>query len=93
MPLAIAVSHDSCRTWSCPTIIDERKSVYANLHFSDNELFVHYEFQSPGATKYQTGLAVYTLKELANQPAWTHESIQPYIDAGLVAPWLERNIP
>ena len=40
-----------------------------------------------------TDLAVYDLKELANQPAWTHESIQQYLDAGLVAPWLERNIP
>ena len=93
MPLAFAVSHDGCRTWSCPTIIDERNSLYANLHFSDNELFVIYEFQPPGEKKYQTGLAVYGLKELADQPAWTHESIQPYIDAGLVVPWLERNIP
>ena len=93
MPLALSVSYDGCRTWSCPTIIDERKSVYSNLHFSDAELFITYEFQPPGTQQYQTGLVVYDLKELANQPAWTHESIQPYLDAGLVAPWLERNIP
>ena len=93
MPLAFAISKDGCRTWSCPTIIDERYSGYANLHFSETELFVLYGFRPDGPQMAQTGLAVYDLQDVLNQPAWTHETIQPYIDAGLVAAWLERNIP
>ena len=57
-------------------MIDERKSLCANLHFSDSELFILYEFQPPGETTYETGLAVYGLSEVAEQPAWTLESIQ-----------------
>jgi hypothetical protein len=93
-PLVFAVSKDGCRTWTCPTVIHEGcPAIYARLHLTDTEMYVLCQFLPTDAEHYHIGLAVYDLQEVLKQPAWTHETIKPYIDAGLVAPWVDRSIP
>jgi heat shock protein HslJ len=91
-PLVFAISKDGCKTWSCPTVIHDGFGIYPNVHITETEMYVVYDFQ-PTPTTSSLGLAVYDLKEALKQPAWTHETITPYIGAGLVAPWLDLNIP
>ena len=91
-PLVFAVSKDGCKTWSCPTVIYEGFGIYPTVHITETEMYVVYDFQ-PTPTTGSLGLAVYDVQEVLKQPAWTHETIKPYIDAGLVAPWLDLNIP
>ena len=89
-PLVFAVSHDSCRTWSCPTVIYDGRAVYPNVHFSETQIYICF---SGCPTFGGPALAVYDRREVLGQSAWTRETIKPYIDAGLVAPWLSLAIP
>ncbi len=90
--LVFAISHDNCRTWSCPVVVEDKSGFYPTIHFSNKDMFIMYQ-SSPDDTKYpwhEYGLTMvtYDKKEVDLLPAWTTETIQPYIDKGLVAHWL-----
>ncbi len=90
--LVFAVSHDNCRTWSCPVVVEEKGGFYPTIHFSEKDMFIMYQ-SSPDEIKhpwheYGLTMVTYDKKEVDSLPAWTAETIQPYIDKGLVAHWL-----
>ena len=93
--LVFAVSHDRCRTWSCPVTVEEKGGFYPTIYFSAENMFIMY--QSAGDEESQPwhkhGLTIvsYDRQEVDNLPAWTTETIQPYIKAGLVRHWLAIN--
>jgi len=93
--LVFSVSHDNCRTWSCPVVVEPCGGEYPTIHFMDEDMFIMYQ-SSPGRGKRlwaECGLTLvrYDKKEVDSLPAWTTETIQPYIDDGLVAHWLAVN--
>lgn len=92
-PLVFAVSHDNCRSWSCPTVMFDGYAGYAQAHFSDSEMFVVFGSRSEPGAKRGLTLVVYDKQRVLDQPAWTYETIQPYIADGRVAHWLALNIP
>jgi hypothetical protein len=92
-PLVLAISRDAGKTWTCPTVICETQAIYATIHFTETQIHIVYEFLPTGAETHHIGVAVYDVNEALKQPAWTHETIKPYIDAGLIAPWMDLNIP
>jgi len=96
-PLVFAVSHDGCKTWSAPTLVYEGTGIYPTIHFTQSEMFVLFVSNpDPGIgspARYGLTLAVYDTAAVLKQPAWTQETIQPFIDAGLVSHWLAYNIP
>jgi len=90
--LVFAISHDNCRTWSCPIVVEEQGGFYPTIHFAGDDMFIMYQ-SSPDTKahpwyKYGLTLVSYDKKEVDLLPAWTTETIQPYIDKGLVAHWL-----
>ena len=90
--LVFAVSHDNCRTWSCPVLVEEYGGEYPTIHFTKDDMFIMYQSNPdekirPWGNRGLT-LVRYDKKEVDSLPAWTTETIQPYIDSGLVAHWL-----
>ena len=90
--LVFAVSHDRCRTWTCPVTVEKEGGFYPTIHFSQDDMFIMYQ-SSPGDErqdwhKHGLTLVTYDRKEVDALPAWTTETIQPYIEAGLVRHWL-----
>lgn len=96
-PLVFAVSHDSCRSWSCPTVVYEGTGIYPSIGFTETEMFVLFMSNADprvgAGAQYELTLAVYAKQQLLRQPPWTKETIQPYIDGGLVAHWLALDLP
>ena len=90
--LVFAVSQDNCRTWTCPVVVEEKGGEYPAIHFTEDDMFIMYQSASDGEyhTWGERGLTLvrYDRKEVEALPAWTKETIQPYIDEGLVAGWL-----
>ena len=63
-PMAFAVSHDNCKTWSRPVIITKNRGFMRNMYFSDKEMFIIYQ---EGPTPKRGGgspgkLVIYDLK-------------------------------
>lgn len=92
--LVFAVSHDNCRTWSCPIVVEENNGEYPTIHFTEQDMFIMYQSSDekirPWADRGLT-LVRYDRREVDMLPAWTKKTIQPYIDEGLVAHWLAVN--
>ena len=90
--LVFAVSHDNCRTWSCPVVVEEKGGFYPTIHFSGKDMFIMYQscpdYMNHPWHEYGLTMVTYDKKEVDSLPAWTTETIQPYIDKGLVAHWL-----
>jgi len=89
--LVFAVSQDNCRTWSCPVVVDEGAALYPKIFFSNDDMFIVYQSSDKAVYGWQDlGLTMvtYDRKEVDALPAWTTETIQPYIEQGLVAHWL-----
>jgi len=90
--LVFAVSHDNCRTWSCPVVVEEKGGFYPTIHFSEKDMFIMYQSHPDYINhpwhEYGLTMVTYDKKEVDLLPAWTTETIQPYIDKGLVAHWL-----
>ena len=89
--LVFMVSRDNCRTWTCPVVVDEGEAQYPSIHFTDKTMFIGYQASPDEKTPWgDMGLVVvtYDLKEVMSLPPWNAKTIQPYIDAGLVAHWL-----
>jgi sialidase-1 len=95
-PLVFSVSHNHGRSWSCPVIVEKGTGVYPSLFFSEKEMFLVYMSNPNPAVgsgvSYDITFAAYEKQKVLNLPAWTTETIKPYIDAGLVAHWLMLNI-
>ena len=93
--LVFAVSTDNCRTWSCPVVVEKLGGEYPAIHFTKDDMYIMYQSSPDG--EYHSwadrGLVLvrYDKKEVEALPAWTKETIQPYIDEGLVANWLALN--
>ena len=93
--LVFAVSKDNCRTWSCPVVVEKLGGEYPAIHFTKEDMYIMYQSSPDG--EYHSwadrGLVLvrYDKKEVEALPAWTKETIQPYIDEGLVANWLTLN--
>ena len=93
--LVFAVSKDNCRTWSCPVVVEKLGGEYPAIHFTKEDMYIMYQSSPDG--EYHSwadrGLVLvrYDKKEVEALPAWTKETIQPYIDEGLVANWLALN--
>ena len=96
-PLVFAVSRDGGKTWSVPTLVYEGTGIYPSIHFTQSEMYVLFVSNpDPGidsSAAYGLTLAVYDIADVLQRPAWTRETIQPLIDAGLVSHWLAYNIP
>jgi len=89
--LVFMVSHDNCRTWTCPVTVDAGGAFYPTLHFSEKTMFVMYQSNKDETepwAKHGLTLVTYDRKEVNAIPEWTAETIQPYIEAGLVRHWL-----
>ena len=90
--LVFAVSHDNCRRWTCPVVVEEKIGVYPSIYFKGDTMYILYQSATEGVPRgwgdYGLTLVTYDLEEVMNLPAWTSKTIQPYIDKGLVAPWL-----
>jgi len=88
--LCFAVSHDNTRTWTEPVVIDAGEAQYPTIHFAAGRMFIMYQ-NSPSmeADWGDMGLTVvaYDTKEILQLPAWTHETIKPWIDRGLIRHW------
>ena len=72
-PMAFAISHDHCRTWSRPVIVTRDIGYMRNIHFSDKEMFILYE-EKPGTDesvpgRYHPKLVVYDLKTVLSLQA------------------------
>jgi len=90
--LVFSVSHDNCRTWTCPITIEEMSGLYPTIQFSENRMFIMYQSSSDNEVKnwhdYGLTFVAYDLEDIENLKPWTRETIQPFIDGGLVAHWL-----
>lgn len=88
--LAFAISRDCCRTWTCPVTVEEGAGQYPTIFFSNKYMFIMYQ-SGKGAGWGDLGLTLvaYNLEAVNELPPWTKETMRPYIDAGLVAPWLQ----
>ena len=88
--LVFSVSHDNTRTWTVPTVIESEGGQYPTIHFAAGRMFIMYQ-SSPDllADWHQMGLTLvaYDTEEVLALPAWTPETIQPWIDDGLVRHW------
>jgi hypothetical protein len=94
-PLVFSVSHDSCKTWSVPTVAYAGAASYPQIHFTEKEMYMLFgSHPDPdvafGAQPGERGLTllVYDKQQVLDLPVWTMETVRPYIDAGLVAHWL-----
>jgi len=90
--LVFAVSHDNCRTWSCPVTVEKLSGLYPTIHFNETTMFIMYQSSKDDSAEawedYGLTLVTYDKEEVDSLPAWTTETIQPFIDDGLVAHWL-----
>ena len=95
--LAFAISRDNCRSWSCPVVIDPQGSQYPTIHFTKEKMFIMYQsaINNEITAWHEQGLTLvsYDREEVEALPTWTRETIQPYIEKGLVAHWLALNCP
>ncbi len=92
--LVFAVSHDNCKTWSCPVVVEKNNGEYPAIHFTHQDMFIMYQSSDEKIRPWSSrGLTLvrYDRREVDSLPAWTKETIQPYIDEGLVAHWLAVN--
>ena len=91
-PLVFSVSHDGCRRWSSPVIIERGTGIYPSIHFSDTQMFVLYRSNPDPAVRsgadYGLTLVAYEKRSVLNLPAWDAHTIAPYIADGRAAPWL-----
>ena len=88
--LVFSISHDNCRTWSCPVTVEKDQGLYPRIFFSGNAMFIIYQSSHEkvrGWSDYGLTLVGYDKTEVDLLFPWTVETIQPYIDAGLVANW------
>ena len=74
-PMAFAVSHDHCKTWSRPVIVTEQAGYMYNIFFSDKEMFITHlegtgkDTRAEGFDWRGVKLVIYDLKDvLALQP-------------------------
>ena len=93
--LVFAISHDRCKTWSCPIVVEEKGGFYPTIYFSEDDMFIMYQ-SSPDEKKhswheYGLGLVAYDRKAVDDLPPWDLQTIQPYIEAGYVRHWLAMN--
>lgn len=90
--LVFSVSHDNCRTWTCPVTIEKMGGLYPTIHFTENKMFVMYQSSPDTECKhwheYGLTFVAYDLEDIENLKPWTKETIKPFIDDGLVAHWL-----
>ena len=89
--LVFMVSHDNCRTWTCPVTVDAGGAFYPTIHFTKKTMFIMYqsnEDETKPWADHGLTLVTYNREEVNAIPEWTAETIQPYIEAGLVRHWL-----
>lgn len=89
--LVFAVSHDNTRTWTEPVVVEPNGGQYPTIHFAAGRMFIMYQ-SSPDAEgtpweKMGLTLVAYDTEEVLALPAWTVETIRPWIDRGLVRHW------
>lgn len=88
--LVFAVSHDNTRTWTEPVVVEPGFGQYPTIHFADGRMYIMYQKSAEEFTPWsEMGLELvsYDLEEVLKLPPWTAETIQPYVDEGLVAHW------
>ena len=75
VPLAFAISHDHCKTWSRPVIVTKQAGYMYNIFFSDKEMFITHlegtgkDTRAEGFGWRGVKLVIYDLKDvLALQP-------------------------
>ena len=73
-------------------VVEEKIGVYPSIYFKGDTMYILYQSATEGVPRgwgdYGLTLVTYDLEKVMNLPAWTSKTIQPYIDKGLVAPWL-----
>ncbi len=88
--LVFSVSHDNTRTWTEPVTVDAGYGQYPTIHFAAGRMFIMYQ-NSPalGTPWADMGLTLvaYDIEDVLALPAWTMETIRPWIDRGLVRHW------
>ena len=88
--LCFAVSHDNTRTWTVPVVVDAGEAQYPTIHFAAGRMFIMYQdSRSMEADWDEMGLTLvaYDTEEILQLPAWTKETIKPWIDRGLIRHW------
>lgn len=89
--LVFAVSRDNTRTWTVPTVVETEGGQYPTIHFAAGRMFIMYQ-SSPADESVdwsQMGLTLvaYDTEDVLRLPAWTPQTIRPWIDAGLIRHW------
>jgi len=94
--LVFAISRDNCRTWTVPVTIEKEQGQYPTVHFSDDNMYILYQsYPSDDIAKWEEmglTLVAYDLKEVAALKPWTRETMKPFVEQGLVAPWLALHV-
>ena len=89
--LVFSVSRDDTQTWSCPVVVEAQGGFYPTIHFTEDRMFIMYQSAPDEKGRpwedYGLTLVVYDRHESITLPAWTPETIRPYVDKGLVAGW------
>ena len=89
--LVFAVSHDNTQTWTVPVVVEAGEGQYPTIHFAAGRMFIMYQkaLQDKPHRWDSMGLELvaYDTAEVLALPAWTLETIQPFIAQGLIAHW------
>lgn len=66
-PLTLAISRDSCQTWTAPMIVERATGIYPSIYFSQEEMFVVYMQSSDTTSRssdYNFTLVVYNIQSI-----------------------------
>lgn len=89
--LVFSVSHDNTRTWTEPVVVESEGGQYPTIHFAAGRMFIMYQSSHGGERapwdKMGLTLVAWDTKDVLTLPAWTAETIRPWIDRGLVRHW------
>jgi len=89
--LVFSVSHDNTRTWTEPVVVEAGRGQYPTIWFAAGRMFIMYQ-SSPGEDPMDwkdmgLTLVAYDTEEILQLPAMTPETMQPWIDSGLIRHW------
>jgi len=89
--LCFAVSHDNTRTWTEPVVVESGNGQYPTIGFAAGRMFIMYQSDDgEGYTPWsEMGLTLvaYDIDDVLRLPAWTSETIKPWVDRGLIRHW------
>ena len=88
--LCFAVSHDNTRTWTEPVVVDAGEAQYPTIWFAAGKMFIGYQSSINMKDAWEEmGLTVvaYDTADVLALPAWTMDTIKPWIDRGLIRHW------